>query len=438
MNMAPLESSPEYQKRMPAETEDDGDLLFLKKQMEALKLMDEQSINPEPIPDSQVFSNSDVFGTSAKSSHGSSNNLGSSTHTGSGNNDGSIDVAKYVGKFARELTFQASAPSIPTSNIESGSMINQEMLKYNLSERNAIYEEVHGVGSLCPEENPLLIRNSLDRLDLELKVLPAVQKESYEMSQRLLKTYVNEVDFRLRFLRADLFDPRKAARRMALFLDTARDFFGDYALERPIRLSDFTKKELKCMNLGRIQMLPYRDRGGRRIVVGIPNQNHKRHEPRTRVSIHCFIFDLHLVAIPCGLPSDFSIFIAFLLREQTKIHLYLWWTASECVETQRKGMVFIIIHNPNVTDSTSTPNAIQSEDPANTDSDTDDESMQDVDGVPSMWFAKTSQLMLKCLPVRLVAIHLCTPDTPFYNMMRSFNTVMFRDLRCRTKMHIGE
>jgi len=42
------------------------------------------------------------------------------------------------------------------------------------------------------------------------------------------------------------------------------------------------------------------------------------------------------------------------------------------------------------------------------------------------------------MPVRMVAFHICTPDTPYYTIVRSFNTAMVKDERTRVKMHVGE
>ena len=64
-------------------------------------------------------------------------------------------------------------------------------------------------------------------------------------------TYINDKEFRLRFLRHEFFDIAKAAIRMVTWLDIVVELFGLYALERPIRLSDFPRSESKYFHLGR-------------------------------------------------------------------------------------------------------------------------------------------------------------------------------------------
>ena len=224
------------------------------------------------------------------------NFLGSSGHiSGDGNayssrqsntsNRSNNGTSSSGNSFFHQLQGWSSHATLPKRSIDMGALISKEMLQYNLEERNAVFEEIHGVRTLCPDESaPGMLDNALEQLAEELFALPQKQKRAYARSQQYSETYVNEPDFRLRFLRAELFDAKKAALRMTRFLEVCLEFFGVENLMRPIRLTDFSRKELKVFNIGRIQLLPYRDRGGRRVVVGIPSHDH-RVEAKTRVSL---------------------------------------------------------------------------------------------------------------------------------------------------------
>jgi len=339
---------------------------------------------------------------------------------GNGNCNGFIDNIKELA-FFRTNNYQPSRPF----NFES-MIINQEMLKYSSTERNAFYEEIHGVRSLCPDEStPGMVEDALDQLEIELRLLPIKEKKAYEESLTLPQSYVHTNAFRMRFLRAELFDARKAAFRMTLFLDALLDLYGPYALERPIMLSDFSKNEMRMLNAGRIQVLPFRDRCGRTVVVALP---------------------IHIVTMDA--------------RAKAKIHIYLWWVASESVETQRKGIVMIVIHNPAFSDQTTAAsdsnhneftggennnnnnnNDIDRSHHIDENSNIDTEEpyqQQDVAGLPSLQFAKIYINRRKGMPIRMVAFHICTPDTPFYSILRSFNVAMLGDERCRVKVHVGQ
>jgi len=316
------------------------------------------------------------------------------SNTSNGSNDG---ASSRESSFLRRLQGWTSQATLPERSIDMHALVSKEVLQYNLEERNAVYEEIHGVRSLCPDESaPGMLDNALEQLAEELFKLPQKQKRAYAQSQQYNDTYVNEPDFRLRFLRAELFDAKKAALRMARFLEVCVEFFGVDKLRSPIRLTDFSRKEMKVFNMGRIQLLPYRDRSGRRIVVGIPSHDHVRQEARIR----------------------------------GKIHFYLWLVASESVESQRRGIVFVTIQNPSLSDSTTTGSTSSNHGENFSD-------LQEQSKLPSIEFLKLSMAHRQALPIRMSACHLCTPDTPFYGVFQSLITAVMTGDRCRVKVHVG-
>ena len=158
------------------------------------------------------------------------------------------------------------------------SMMAQEFLSLSFQHRNAISEEMHGVSCLMPEETPELIRVSLQKMEHELSLIPDKDKKMYNVclekfgsknSSEEGGSYVNDVDFRLRFLRSELYDAYSSAGKLAIFLNVVVDLFGEFALQRPIRLSDFSEDELQIIRTGNLQLLPFRDRSGRRIITGV-------------------------------------------------------------------------------------------------------------------------------------------------------------------------
>ena len=135
---------------------------------------------------------------------------------------------------------------------DAESILQEEMLKLSLEDRNKFQEEIHGVKSIAKEESPEFLREALRRLDLELKSdnIPFDQRKAYLKSQELSirrnkPTYVNSEEFHLRFLRIALFDIQNAASEMTRYLNAVSRLFGEYALQRPIRISDFSKEECR-------------------------------------------------------------------------------------------------------------------------------------------------------------------------------------------------
>jgi hypothetical protein len=91
-------------------------------------------------------------------------------------------------------------------------------------------------------------------------------------------------------------------------------------------------------------------------------------------------------------------------------------------------MILVVIHNPAITDSWDNKNDCNSEIP----------SSQDTRAVPNIKWASIYASRRGCLPVRMCAYHLCTPDTPYYQIVQAFNSMMLKsDERCRMKIHVG-
>ena len=183
-------------------------------------------------------------------------------------------------------------------------LLTEEMGKLSFQARNAIYEEIHGVGSLAPEETPELIQRSLIDMSNEIDRIkhkytayveatttttttttPTPMKTSSSSSEEeergtkdlttiaggTTPLYVQDIDIRLRFLRCELFNISKAAVRMLTYLDLTRELFGKVVLKRPIQLSDLGKLEMEMLRLGDAQPISFRDRSGRRLMVAMNN-----------------------------------------------------------------------------------------------------------------------------------------------------------------------
>jgi len=94
---------------------------------------------------------------------------------------------------------------------------------------------------------------------------------------------------------------------MLNYLDLVQELYGDICLSRPIRLEDVqtTKEEKAAFRSGCLQLLPFGDRAGRRILM---------------ISTDALLFST-------------------LIR--VKIFLYLWTVASDDVSMQQRGAIFI-------------------------------------------------------------------------------------------------
>ena len=206
-------------------------------------------------------------------------------------------------------------------------LLSKELLQLSFQDRNAIDEEIHGVHTLARDETPELIDVELTRLAIELNLLvsrPNTMSNTgdgdssssssslviaYQKSQQLISqgggdntnttTYVNTDNFRLRFLRCEFFNAKKAAIRMCKFLNALYEFYGDYALIRPIQIHDFSKSELQLLKTGQIQIFPYRDKSGRPICcwVGDFTLSSSNTKERVRSFVLNFFFDSYSIPV---------------------------------------------------------------------------------------------------------------------------------------------
>ena len=179
-------------------------------------------------------------------------------------------------------------------------LLANELRQMDFKTRDEVQEELHGVRMLAKEEFPEMIELSMRRLEEELNRTPT--KEAYDESQQHPNTYVNTYAFRLKFLRAEVFAIKATAKRMVLFLDMMKEYYGPEALVRPPRLSDFGNDEMELLKSGGEQILPSCDRSGRRILVFI-GAHGKGYSVYSRVSFgHCerdFVLEWYCM-LPCS------------------------------------------------------------------------------------------------------------------------------------------
>lgn len=167
-------------------------------------------------------------------------------------------------------------------------MLSQELQQLSFQKRSVIQEEIHGVRSPAINETPEIIEESLRALSHQLDVvIPAAEKSAYLQAKKLKDSYVVGADFRLRFLRSEMFDATKAAKRIVGFLDLMLEYYGTVALQRPIRMSDLGRDVMDLLRSGQaLQMLPFRDRSGRRIFTVVADFGmHYDYDTRVRAGV---------------------------------------------------------------------------------------------------------------------------------------------------------
>lgn len=162
----------------------------------------------------------------------------------------------------------------------------RELYEMNSDTREAVNYELHGVRSRAMPEDPAAIAEALQLFQIYIDTrIPPHQKKAYTRAVIVLEsTYIRTPEFRLRFLRAERFNIGKAALRYCRGLDYLVDSFGEQALMRQLYLSDLSKEEERFLKKGLKQILPTRDRFGRRLMAHFGSySNEYPFELRTKV-----------------------------------------------------------------------------------------------------------------------------------------------------------
>ncbi len=168
---------------------------------------------------------------------------------------------------------------------ETDRLLSEELLRLSFRERNEINEEIHGVRNPCPvnKEEPDFIELSLLDMDCEVESILGRTQDKANLGLRI-EDVNNNRKLRLAFLRAELYDAKKAANRLVTFTRFIRAHcacgggvagcncgsIGDRDTGgRIITEKWFTREELSELKKGAIQLMPFRDQSGRRILIAL-------------------------------------------------------------------------------------------------------------------------------------------------------------------------
>jgi hypothetical protein len=162
--------------------------------------------------------------------------------------------------------------SSPNGDDDVDLILAKELQQLSFQARCQIQEEIHGVQSVCPNETPEMISNALDQLEEELYQIYTSHSQHFEEYREALShlpdnKYIQSNDFLLAFLRADLYDAKRAALRLTKYLHLIFKYYGLEGLQRPLRFRDLAPLEQELVRAGNYQILPSRDRARRLVIV---------------------------------------------------------------------------------------------------------------------------------------------------------------------------
>ena len=161
------------------------------------------------------------------------------------------------------------------------------MARVSLEEKERAFLDLSGVSRPINEDYGF-VSHCLD--DLEIELNKVCQKKTcdttaYQEACHKSLSYVRDTKFRMMFLRADEFNPSKAAQRMITFFDEKKKLFGVDKLTKRISLDDvYENAEDKLFMESGAMMSPGTDHYGRPIVFGMVRAHPKGYTYETAVS----------------------------------------------------------------------------------------------------------------------------------------------------------
>jgi hypothetical protein len=141
---------------------------------------------------------------------------------------------------ATTVRLPSSAEEVDTDAVDR--LLAGEMDKLSIVERYRVKLDIEGRNVLAAVEPAALSNLGLDALEHELSIM--TDKPYYDMAISLNSPMIVQRKWKLKFARAERFDPTKAAIRIEKHLKFMYQHFGKDALLRPIRLSDLDKVRL--------------------------------------------------------------------------------------------------------------------------------------------------------------------------------------------------
>ena len=90
------------------------------------------------------------------------------------------------------------------------------------------------------------------------------------LAETINPQFVNDPAFRLKFLRAERYDPKLAVARVARYFDLKLKLFGESKLCKDITYEDLDREDIEGLKQGFLQILPQRDAAGRAILLVLP------------------------------------------------------------------------------------------------------------------------------------------------------------------------
>jgi hypothetical protein len=126
------------------------------------------------------------------------------------------------------------------------------------------HDDLYG-GEVTIEETPDVLKNLLGNLHSQIDLYPG-KRDILEKLKGFSPSPLDDEALMLRFVRAEQYDTRLAARRIVKHYEKKMELFGSEKLGANISLDDLDQDDMKTLLSGGFQFLPSLDKSGRVII----------------------------------------------------------------------------------------------------------------------------------------------------------------------------
>lgn len=158
-----------------------------------------------------------------------------------------------------------TSASTITQSPSGDAFIQSEYDKLSAEEQERIFRDLYGLdvsAGQMEEEDPAMVVKRLEEMNFEIDAIKS--RNDYDEAERRCPQYLEKA--KLMFLRAELFNARRAARRYVKHWTEKVEIFGmDRAMKGSICQSDLDEADMESLSCGGLQILSEKDRGGRTI-----------------------------------------------------------------------------------------------------------------------------------------------------------------------------
>jgi hypothetical protein len=192
-------------------------------------------------------------------------------------------------------------------------LLANDLTKLSFREREQAMEDVHGIVTKPPQEQPEQSEALLQQLQQHLDAMQWLPEASaYRRAIQIDSNFVRWK--RIMFLRAEQYQPQEAATRMIKYFTMKLELWGSDKLCRKIRLNDLSPDDYYALQQGISSISPYKDTAGRSIICAELSLNRQQIKDRN-----------------CLLRANWYVYMS---------------TVEENTDAQFRGVVFVALDIP--------------------------------------------------------------------------------------------